>query len=371
MPLYEYKCLKCGRHTEKIEPVGGPHLKKCPHCGGKVESVITAPAIKFKGSGWYVTDYAGKSPDGGSKESKPASDGKEASGKECRRERRRRQRWRSRGRSKDSAGKETSFQRELFKRKEALEEKISGESKRMADIPLQTGARRKVRKAVLPAAGLGTRFLPATKAQPKEMLTVVDKPQIQYVVEECVASGIEHIIIVTGKGKNSIEDHFDHAPTLERFLEEKGKKEQAAMVRRISDMVQVSYTRQKEPLGLGHAVLVAEDLGWRRTVRGFAWGCADSGKNPATKQLIDVYAATGVGAIAVEEVPREKTHLVWNRRRRTRAAAALWRAAVANSRLGGETETGECAVKPGDHWAIRFAATNFRLLEAHQAGRGK
>ncbi|MGB6684903.1 MAG: FmdB family zinc ribbon protein [Candidatus Acidiferrum sp.] len=81
MPLYEYKCLKCGRHTEKIETVAGPHLKKCPHCGGKVESVITAPAIKFKGSGWYVTDYAGKSPDGGSKESKPAGDSKEGGSK--------------------------------------------------------------------------------------------------------------------------------------------------------------------------------------------------------------------------------------------------------------------------------------------------
>jgi putative FmdB family regulatory protein len=83
VPLYEYKCLKCGRHTDKIEPVAGPHLKKCPHCGGKVESVITAPAIKFKGSGWYVTDYAGKSPDGGSKESKPAGDGKESGGKDA------------------------------------------------------------------------------------------------------------------------------------------------------------------------------------------------------------------------------------------------------------------------------------------------
>lgn len=82
MPLYEYKCLKCGRHTEKIEPVAGPHLKKCPHCGGKVESVITAPAIKFKGSGWYVTDYAGKSTDGGSKESKLAGDSKDSSGKD-------------------------------------------------------------------------------------------------------------------------------------------------------------------------------------------------------------------------------------------------------------------------------------------------
>src|SRR6202158_5082546 len=118
----------------------------------------------------------------------------------------------------------------------------------------------KVRKAVLPAAGLGTRFLPATKAQPKEMLTVVDKPQIQYVAEERVASGIEHIIIVTGKGKNSIEDHFDSSPLLESFLDSKGKEDQAHMVRDISNMLQVSYTRQKESLGLGHAVLVARDL---------------------------------------------------------------------------------------------------------------
>src|ERR1043166_5058277 len=100
---------------------------------------------------------------------------------------------------------------------------------------------RKVRKAVLPAAGLGTRFLPATKAQPKEMLTVVDKPQIQYVAEECVAAGIEHIIIVTGRGKQSIEDHFDSSPMLESFLESKGKKDQADLVREISNMVQVSY----------------------------------------------------------------------------------------------------------------------------------
>ena len=180
----------------------------------------------------------------------------------------------------------------------------------MADTTQVSGsATRKVRKAVLPAAGLGTRFLPATKAQPKEMLTVVDKPQIQYVVEECVAAGIEHIIIVTGKGKNSIEDHFDYAPTLERFLEEKGKVEQAAMVRRISDMVQVSYTRQKEPLGLGHAVLVAKDLVGDEPFAVLLGDVLIPGKNPATKQLIDVYNATGVGAIAVEEVPRERTNL--------------------------------------------------------------
>jgi len=168
---------------------------------------------------------------------------------------------------------------------------------------------KKVRKAVLPAAGLGTRFLPATKAQPKEMLNVVDKPQIQYVVEECVASGIEHIIIVTGKGKNSIEDHFDYNPTLERYLEEKGRPDQAEMVRHISDMVQVSYTRQKEPLGLGHAVLVAKDLVGDEPFAVLLGDVLIPGENPATKQLIKVYEATGIGAIAVEEVPREKTHL--------------------------------------------------------------
>lgn len=168
---------------------------------------------------------------------------------------------------------------------------------------------KRVRKAVLPAAGLGTRFLPATKAQPKEMLTVVDKPQIQYVVEECVASGIEHIIIVTGKGKNSIEDHFDYNPTLERFLEEKGKHNQAEMVRHISDMVQVSYTRQKEPLGLGHAVLVAKDLVGDEPFAVLLGDVLIPGENPATKQLVKVYESTGVGAIAVEEVPREKTNL--------------------------------------------------------------
>ena len=168
---------------------------------------------------------------------------------------------------------------------------------------------RRVRKAVLPAAGLGTRFLPATKAQPKEMLTVVDKPQIQYVVEECVAAGIEHIIIVTGRGKSSIEDHFDASPLLEKFLEDKGKTDQVQLVRSISDMVQISYTRQKEPLGLGHAVLVARDLVGDEPFAVLLGDVLIPGKNPATKQLIDVYEATGVGAIAVEEVPRNKTHL--------------------------------------------------------------
>src|SRR3982074_1990544 len=173
----------------------------------------------------------------------------------------------------------------------------------------KTAAGRRVRKAVLPAAGLGTRFLPATKAQPKEMLTVVDKPQIQYVVEECVASGIEHVIIVTGKGKNSIEDHFDSSPMLESFLESKGKNDQAEMVRDIGNMVQVSYTRQKEPLGLGHAVLVARDLVGDEPFAVLLGDVLIPGENPATHQLIDVYEATGVGAIAVEEVPKDRKHL--------------------------------------------------------------
>ena len=183
---------------------------------------------------------------------------------------------------------------------------ITQETKRSS---LGSAPHRKVRKAVLPAAGLGTRFLPATKAQPKEMLTVVDKPQIQYVVEECVASGIEHVIIITGKGKNSIEDHFDYSPVLERHLEEKGKAKQVEIIRDIGDMVQVSYTRQKEPLGLGHAVLVAKDLVGDEPFAVLLGDVLIPGENPATKQLIEVYEATGTGAIAVEEVPRDKTHL--------------------------------------------------------------
>src|SRR5580700_1654395 len=168
---------------------------------------------------------------------------------------------------------------------------------------------KRVRKAVLPAAGLGTRFLPATKAQPKEMLPVVDKPLIQYVVEECVASGIDNIIVVTGRGKNAIEDHFDSSPELESFLEEKGKSDLAKLVHDIGDTVHFSYTRQKEPLGLGHAVLVARELVGDEPFAVLLGDVIIPGKNPATKQLIEVYERTGVGAIAVEEVPREKTHL--------------------------------------------------------------
>jgi UTP--glucose-1-phosphate uridylyltransferase len=168
---------------------------------------------------------------------------------------------------------------------------------------------RRVRKAVLPAAGLGTRFLPATKAQPKEMLPVVDKPLIQYVVEECVASGIDNIIIVTGRGKNAIEDHFDSSPELESYLANKGKTELAELVHNIGNMVHFSYTRQKEPLGLGHAVLVAKELVGNEPFAVLLGDVIIPGPRPATKQLVEVYEATGKGAIAVEEVPRQKTSL--------------------------------------------------------------
>jgi len=172
-----------------------------------------------------------------------------------------------------------------------------------------TKAHPKVRKAVLPAAGLGTRFLPATKSQPKEMLPVVDKPLIQYAVEECVDSGIEHIIIVTGKGKNAIEDHFDSSPSLEEFLDKRGRPELAEMVRKISNLAKVSYTRQKEPLGLGHAVLVTEDLVGDEPFAVLLGDVIAPDPRRATRQLIEVYEATGMGAIAVEQVPADQTHL--------------------------------------------------------------
>jgi UTP--glucose-1-phosphate uridylyltransferase len=172
-----------------------------------------------------------------------------------------------------------------------------------------TGTTKKVRKAVLPVAGLGTRFLPATKAIPKEMLPVVDKPVIQYAVEECIASGIEHVIFVTGRNKSAIEDHFDLAPELESFLERRGKPEQAKMVREISGGLSFSYTRQSEALGLGHAVLCAAELVGDEPFAVLLGDVIMDGPVPATKVLIDIYEATGAGAIHVEEVPRERVHL--------------------------------------------------------------
>jgi UTP--glucose-1-phosphate uridylyltransferase len=165
-----------------------------------------------------------------------------------------------------------------------------------------TPNRKRVRKAVLPVAGLGTRFLPATKAMPKEMLPVVDKPLIQYAVEECIASGIEHVIFVTGRRKNAIEDHFDFAPELESFLESKGKSQQAQMVREISGGIHFSYTRQNEALGLGHAVLTARELVGDEPFAVLLGDVIMDSAVPATKSLIDIYDETGDGAITVQEV---------------------------------------------------------------------
>ena len=161
-------------------------------------------------------------------------------------------------------------------------------------------------KAVIPAAGFGTRFLPATKAQPKEMLPVFDKPTIQYVIEEAVASGIDDILIVTGRNKRSIEDHFDKSFELEQTLKNAGKEDRLKQVREITDLADICYVRQKEQKGLGNAIYCA-----KKHIGGesFAVLLGDSitkGKVPCTKQLIDVYNKYGASAISLEEVPKEK-----------------------------------------------------------------
>lgn len=160
----------------------------------------------------------------------------------------------------------------------------------------------KVRKAVFPAAGLGTRFLPATKAQPKEMLPLVDKPIIQYGVEEALAAGCDQIIIVTGRGKSAIEDHFDQSYELEKLLEAKGKNDLLQIVRDISDMIHLAYVRQKEALGLGHAVLMARELVGNEP---FAVLLADDvvdARVPCLKQMMEVFDETQCSVIATERV---------------------------------------------------------------------
>jgi len=164
----------------------------------------------------------------------------------------------------------------------------------------------RLRKAVLPAAGLGTRFLPATKAQPKEMLPLVDKPLIQYVVEEAVAAGIEDIIIVTGRGKSAIEDHFDVSFELERFLEDRGQKEELARVRAISDLIQVSYVRQKEALGLGHAVGVSEHLVGDEPFAVMLGDDLIDSDVPCIKQMLNVFEKEQGPVLAVMRVPGDE-----------------------------------------------------------------
>ena len=163
-----------------------------------------------------------------------------------------------------------------------------------------------IRKAIIPAAGLGTRFLPATKAQPKEMLPIVDKPTLQYIIEECVASGIEEILIITGRNKKSIEDHFDRSVELEMELEKANKKEMLEMVREISDMVNIHFIRQKEPRGLGHAILCAKTFVGNEP---FAVLLGDdvvyNDEKPCLKQLIDCYEEYKTTVLGVQTVDPE------------------------------------------------------------------
>lgn len=165
----------------------------------------------------------------------------------------------------------------------------------------------KIRRAVFPAAGLGTRFLPATKAQPKEMLPLVDKPIIQYAVEEAIASGLENLVIVTGRGKNAIEDHFDVSYELEKILEERGKSDLLSLVRAVSEMVHIAYIRQKEALGLGHAILITRDL---MNDEPFAVLLGDDvieSDIPCIRQMMDIYDKYETSVVALMEVPEEET----------------------------------------------------------------
>lgn len=163
----------------------------------------------------------------------------------------------------------------------------------------------KVKKAIIPAAGLGTRFLPATKAQPKEMLPIVDKPTIQYIVEEAVLSGIEDIIIVSGRGKRAIEDHFDISYELEETLAKKGKDEQLYEVRAISELANIHYIRQKEPKGLGHAISVASRFIGNEPFAVLLGDDIVEADQPCLKQLIDVYEKFESPVVGVQEVPDE------------------------------------------------------------------
>ncbi len=164
---------------------------------------------------------------------------------------------------------------------------------------------KKVRKAVIPAAGLGTRFLPATKASPKEMLPIVDKPTIQYIIEEALASGIEEILIITGRNKRSIEDHFDRSIELELHLQETGKTDELQMIRAISD-ISIHYIRQKEPKGLGHAVLCAKQFIGNEPFAVLLGDDVVDAPVPVLKQLMDYYEQTGATVLGVQEVAADK-----------------------------------------------------------------
>ena len=167
--------------------------------------------------------------------------------------------------------------------------------------------RKRVKKAIIPAAGLGTRFLPATKSQPKEMLPIVDKPTLQYIIEEAVESGIEEILIVTGRSKKSIEDHFDKSVELELELEQKGKDEMLKMVQDISNMVNIHYIRQKEPKGLGHAIHCAKSFIGNEPFAVLLGDDIVDSEKPCLKQLIEAYDEYKTSILGVQKVKKEDT----------------------------------------------------------------
>ena len=168
--------------------------------------------------------------------------------------------------------------------------------------------KQRVRKAIIPAAGLGTRFLPATKSQPKEMLPIVDKPTLQYIIEEAIDSGIEEILIVTGRNKKSIEDHFDKSVELELELEQKGKIEMLEMVQKISNMVNIHYIRQKEPKGLGHAIYCAKHFIGDEPFAVLLGDDIVDSETPCLKQLIDTYDEYKTSVLGVQQVAFDDTN---------------------------------------------------------------
>ena len=209
----------------------------------------------------------------------------------------------------------------------------------------------RIRKAVFPAAGLGTRFLPATKAQPKEMLPLVDKPIIQYGVEEALASGVDNILLVTGRGKNAIEDHFDVSVELETFLEARGKHEMLAEVRKISNLINFAYVRQGEPLGLGHAVLVTRELVGNEPFAVILSDDVIDAEPPALKQMIDVYDEAAAVPCCASSACRARTSRA-TASSRTSRTPSLPNGVYRVTDLVEKPPRGAGAVGPRDHRAL-------------------
>lgn len=226
----------------------------------------------------------------------------------------------------------------------------------------------KIRKAIIPAAGLGTRFLPATKAQPKEMLPIVDKPAIQYIVEEAIASGIEDIIIVTGRNKRAIEDHFDKSVELEATLEEKGNSDLLQIVQDISNMADIHYIRQKQPLGLGHAVYCARKFIGDEPFAVLLGDDIIDSEPPCLKRMIDLYERHQTSVIAVQQVPWEDVHKYG-----IVSPAGGWEGPIAHTRIEDLVEKPDRETAPSNMAVIgRYIIEPdiFRLLEEGKPGRG-